>query len=726
MGVNVGNVTIRFSVQDQEVVRKALEQLGKDGDAALRKLDAAGKPVSRTMGAVSDVVGDLRARAQAAAGSLGPVGTFLGSLSPAGLAAGAAIGITVGALSTLIEGVDQLADKAGRMRDFGEQVGLTVARVQAFEIAGADVGVSSEKIAAGLSKLSAEMEQTRRGTGALFEEAQRINPALAEQLARARDLTQFIDRLAGAWDGLTQSQRNALTRAAFGRGIDLGRVLGLVNEAGGSEALEQHLRDVIVLTDEQAKRLDDLKDAAERLRNSAWDRIWSIFAEATLRERLETAEWLDRVSRTLKEISEIGIAQSVLDFFRITPGPIQNAPGLMESEGFVPPSGITAAPSRAASAPPAIGANVPLPQARPQIAEPDLPLSAEAQLNLERRRMAVLGAAATPAEQLRLKMKELAAATDNWSRNQAEGNRALEAFVQGQARAAAAARTRLGIVTGEELITRGLADLQEMRRNGFIKSDEEMAQAEHVVRKEVEATADALKVRGSDFPALTRLAQDADKLALNLDQELAGALSSSTSGIIEMAEGTKTLSAGLADLSTRILEAVANALLMKSVVGPLTNVVSGGLSSLFSGSAGTPLSLSPSAMGNLFGPDGLVPFARGGIVARPTIFPFAGGAGLMGERGPEAIMPLSRLPDGRLGVVSAAGAGPVTVNVMNAPAGTTARATASPDGSGGTRIDVELRRMVEDMGERMLSDRGSPWARALSRSFGVNPARTIA
>ena len=34
--------------------------------------------------------------------------------------------------------------------------------------------------------------------------------------------------------------------------------------------------------------------------------------------------------------------------------------------------------------------------------------------------------------------------------------------------------------------------------------------------------------------------------------------------------------------------------------------------------------------------------------------------------------------------------------------------------------------MVEDMGERMLSDRGSPWARALSRSFGVNPARTIA
>jgi hypothetical protein len=86
-------------------------------------------------------------------------------------------------------------------------------------------------------------------------------------------------------------------------------------------------------------------------------------------------------------------------------------------------------------------------------------------------------------------------------------------------------------------------------------------------------------------------------------------------------------------------------------------------------------------------------------------------------------MPLERLPDGRLGVASA-GAGPITVNVTNAPAGVE-RVRSTPDANGGTRIDIELRRMVEDMGERMLSDRGSPWARALSRTLGVNPARTI-
>jgi phage-related minor tail protein len=59
-----------------------------------------------------------------------------------------------------------------------------------------------------------------------------------------------------------------------------------------------------------------------------------------------------------------------------------------------------------------------------------------------------------------------------------------------------------------------------------------------------------------------------------------------------------------------------------------------------------------------------MPFASGGIVSGPTMFPMRGGRGLMGEAGPEAIMPLARGPDGRLGVRSAGGGGVnVTINV---------------------------------------------------------------
>ncbi|MEE4121167.1 MAG: phage tail tape measure protein [Paracoccaceae bacterium] len=57
-------------------------------------------------------------------------------------------------------------------------------------------------------------------------------------------------------------------------------------------------------------------------------------------------------------------------------------------------------------------------------------------------------------------------------------------------------------------------------------------------------------------------------------------------------------------------------------------------------------------------------FARGGVVSGPTTFPMRGGTGLMGEAGPEAILPLERGPDGRLGVQAGGGARPVQV-VMN-------------------------------------------------------------
>ena len=60
------------------------------------------------------------------------------------------------------------------------------------------------------------------------------------------------------------------------------------------------------------------------------------------------------------------------------------------------------------------------------------------------------------------------------------------------------------------------------------------------------------------------------------------------------------------------------------------------------------------ADGGVFTSNGVQPFARGGVVNQPTLFPFADGGttrtGLMGEAGPEAIMPLSRGPSGRLGV----------------------------------------------------------------------------
>jgi phage-related minor tail protein len=59
-----------------------------------------------------------------------------------------------------------------------------------------------------------------------------------------------------------------------------------------------------------------------------------------------------------------------------------------------------------------------------------------------------------------------------------------------------------------------------------------------------------------------------------------------------------------------------------------------------------------------------VPFAGGGVISSPMTFPLGGQRGLAGEAGPEAILPLARGRDGRLGVRSGGGqALNVTFNV---------------------------------------------------------------
>jgi len=65
-----------------------------------------------------------------------------------------------------------------------------------------------------------------------------------------------------------------------------------------------------------------------------------------------------------------------------------------------------------------------------------------------------------------------------------------------------------------------------------------------------------------------------------------------------------------------------------------------------------------------------VPFAKGGVIQTPLSFPLGrGGVGLAGERGAEAIMPLARSADGRLGIVAQGGGGQsITVNISTTDA----------------------------------------------------------
>lgn len=91
---------------------------------------------------------------------------------------------------------------------------------------------------------------------------------------------------------------------------------------------------------------------------------------------------------------------------------------------------------------------------------------------------------------------------------------------------------------------------------------------------------------------------------------------------------------------------------LTSALKPLGNLVG----NLFSG-------FFANANGNAFSNGRVLPFGDGGVVNSPVLFPMRGGTGLMGEAGPEAIMPLARGADGKLGVRGGGNATNITVNI---------------------------------------------------------------
>lgn len=160
-------------------------------------------------------------------------------------------------------------------------------------------------------------------------------------------------------------------------------------------------------------------------------------------------------------------------------------------------------------------------------------------------------------------------------------------------------------------------------------------------------SAEALKGQFSDLPLVIEQIDDVVKQA---------AESTSTSidlvrdlGMTFESAFEQAIFAGnsLRDVLQGLLEDIAKIILRKTIIQPLVGGLLGGFGL---------------ASGGVISYGRLQPFARGGIVASPTIFPMANGAGLMGEAGPEAVMPLVRTPSGDLGV-KAEGGGAANVHV---------------------------------------------------------------
>lgn len=190
-------------------------------------------------------------------------------------------------------------------------------------------------------------------------------------------------------------------------------------------------------------------------------------------------------------------------------------------------------------------------------------------------------------------------------------------------------------------------------------------------------------------------------------------------GKLSFADFTKSILADMARIATR----QASSALLSSLVGAATSYFTGGgggnglaagsagatSSNLGASSAGYSGSYFPQALGGAWS-SGVQMFASGGaftnnIVSTPTAFGMAGGrAGVMGEAGPEAIMPLTRTSSGKLGVL-AAGGGSGTMISISAPV----TVVTEDRGSEGMQIDQQalsknLQSQMQAVAEKAVAD----------------------
>tara|TARA_Y100000361_G_scaffold67187_1_gene59086 strand:- start:8380 stop:11493 length:3114 start_codon:yes stop_codon:yes gene_type:complete len=167
---------------------------------------------------------------------------------------------------------------------------------------------------------------------------------------------------------------------------------------------------------------------------------------------------------------------------------------------------------------------------------------------------------------------------------------------------------------------------------------------------------------------LKQVKKAADAIGEAFKKSFRGIIDGSMSGRQALASFFQSVADHFADMAAEIAaEAIKLAALqfVKFIIGSFVGGGGGG------GSTGPnvdAIGAYMNANGNVFAKNKIVPYAMGGIVNKPTLFQYANGGsgrfGLMGEAGPEAIMPLRRGANGKLGVeASGAGVGNITVNV---------------------------------------------------------------
>lgn len=256
------------------------------------------------------------------------------------------------------------------------------------------------------------------------------------------------------------------------------------------------------------------------------------------------------------------------------------------------------------------------------------------------------------------------------------------------------------------------SQLDELQRV-FDKTDQgAKATAEHqkaidaLNAKFAESAAAAADWRAGISSAYSDWIDSASNYAEQAGAATKDALDGMVNNITEALNGNK---ASWADWSISVLKSIEKILVNAALVQGLQALggAMGGGSGIM-GSIGSFFSGIGSKNGNVFG-SGISGFSNT-VVSSPTFFAFANGAGLMGEAGPEAVMPLTRGANGRLGVSANGGSGGIVINsTVNVNGDSSDSKTSGSNDAVGRAYQQTIDQSIQEGIRRELKPGGMIW-----------------
>ncbi len=322
-------VGIRLSVKDAEVAKRALAAFGTDGQAALKRIENAGKPASVSLHALNAATGGARA-------------------AISGFVSGAVAGIVpILSLSAAISSTRAALEKFGAIADQSKRSGLDTEFFQGIaqqaKLAGIEVGTT----AAALATFAQNSGLAAEGRGRMVTTLKALNPELLRNIQLATTQEERVRLAADAINAATSAAEKAALSGALFQNKDLAAAF-----EGGAAALDDFVRkgrelglivdrDVIARADELGDSLDtaseiidnNLKQAllnlAPGLANFAG---WVAIISANIRDMVDATKALeDRSSATLNnQLRDLGIADVGLENRAIDVQGRLNNPSLLD------------------------------------------------------------------------------------------------------------------------------------------------------------------------------------------------------------------------------------------------------------------------------------------------------------------------------------------------------------------------------------------------------------